>query len=295
MIKDSLNALGASTRDALRNWRGLLLLSVLYLLLLACVYFFFSTGVASVWQLVVTAVTFAAAPVLFFALQAAAANFALPGATFGTVARRTPRDFLKVLLLALPLIALAVLFVYLLTKLQGWLPKIEEAPHGYVTTTGDLKPAPLYWQNALVSSLWLLLLGLLLPLMAAHLWLSTARAGLAATLKGIHRVLGRAFAGQSVLIYGVGLFVFGLMPYFVLFTRTPVSNGWTEMFLFGLRLLLAFVLTLWGWAITLGALARVTPGDAAPVVVEPAPAPPPEQAPPPLPEEPAAVEPQLQA
>jgi hypothetical protein len=287
MIKESLNALGASTRDALRNWRGLLLLSALYLALLLSVYYFFSTGVANAWQLVVTAVTFVAAPLLFFALQAAAANFALPGAGFGTVARRTPRDFLKVLLLALPLIGLAVLFVYLLGKFEGWLPKIEEAPHGYVTATGDLKPAPLYWQSALVSALWMLLLGFLLPLAGAHLWLSAARTGLAATLKGIHRVLARAFAGQSVLIYAVGLFVFGVMPYFVLFTRTPVSNGWAELFLFGLRVVLAFVLTLWGWAITLGALARVTPEGSAPVVAAPAPPPPPQES--------ATAEPQLQA
>ena len=289
MIKESLNAFGASTRDAFGNWRGLLLLSALYLLLLASVYDFFSTGVANVWQLAVTAATFAAAPVLFFLLQAGAANFALPGSTFGSVARRAPRDFLKVLLLALPLIGLAVLFVYLLGGLEGWLPKVEEAPHAYVTATGDLKPAPLYWQTALVSTLWLLLLGFLLPLAAAHLWLAAARTGLAATLRNIHRVLGRAFAGPSVLVYAVGLFVFGLMPYFVLFTRTPVSNAWTELILFGLRLVVAFVLTLWGWAITLGALARVTPDAAAPVVAEPAPAPPPP------PQESATAEPQLQA
>ena len=206
----------------------------------------------------------------------------VPGVTAGS----------KVLLLALPLIGLAVLFVYLLGRFEGWLPKIEEAPHAYATATGDLKPAPLYWQTALVSTLWLLLLGFLLPLAAAHLWLSAARAGLAATLRNIHRVLGRAFAGRSVLVYAVGLFVFGLMPYFVLFTRTPVSNGWTELFLFGLRLALAFVLTLWGWAITLGALARVTPGGEAPVVVEPA-TPPPAPALPP--QESAAVQPELQA
>ena len=292
MIKESLNALGTSARDALRNWRGLLLLSALYLLLLASVYYFFATGVANAWQLTVTALTFAAAPVLFFALQSAAANFALPGATFGTVARRTPRDLLKVLLLALPLIGLAVLFVYLLGRLEGWLPKIEAPPHGHVTTAGDLKPAPLYWQTALVSSLWLLLLGFLLPLAAAHLWLSAARTGLAATLKGAHRVLARAFSGQSVLIYAVGLFVFGLMPYFVLFTRTPVSNGWAELLLFGLRLVFAFVLTLWGWAVTLGALARLTPDAAAPVGAEPATAPP---SPTPPPQESAAVQPQLPA
>jgi len=126
-----------------------------------------------------------------------------------------------------------------------------------------------------------------LPLAAAHLWLSAARVGLAATLKGLHRVLGRAFAPRSVLVYAVGFFLFGLMPYFVLFTRTPLTNGSAELTVFGARLALVFALTLVGWVVTLGALARVTPPEeGAPVVSDPAPA---EPAP-----EPAA-EPQLQA
>jgi hypothetical protein len=108
-----------------------------------------------------------------------------------------------------------------------------------------------------------------------------------ATLKGFHRVSGRAFAPRSVLVYAVGLFLFGLMPYFVLFTRTPFASGWSELTLFGLRLALAFVLTLVGWVATLGALARVTPPETGvPVVSEPAPA---EPAPEPV------AEPQLQA
>jgi hypothetical protein len=289
MIKDSLHAFGASARDALRNWPGLLLLAALYAALLASVYFFFSTGVANTFQLAVSALAVAAAPLLLFALLTASAEVALPGATFGRVARRTPRDFLKVLLLALPLIGLAVLFVYLLGKLQGWLPKVEEAPHAaMLTATGEPKPAPLHWQNALVTSLWLLLLGVALPLAAAHLWLSAARDGLVLTLKRIHRVLGRAFLPRSVFVYAVGLFVFGLTPYFVLFTRTQVSNGSAELLLFGLRLGLAFLLTLLGFAITLGALARLTPPSAeAPAPAAPAPAPPPPEAP--------AAEPQLQA
>lgn len=283
MIKDSLNALGASARDAFRNWRGLLLLSALYFALLACVYDFFSTGVATGWQLAHgTVLAGLAAPVLFFALQAAAANFALPGATAGAVARRTPRDLLKVLLLALPLVGLALLFAYLLTKLQGWLPKVEEAPRAYVSATGDARPAPLHWQTALTSSLWLLLLGLVLPLAAAHLWLSAAGSGLGATLKRAHRVVGRAFAPRSVLVYTAGLFVFGLMPYFVLFTRTSLTNGWAELTVFGLRLALVFGLTLVGWVVTLGALARVTPPETAtPEASGPAPE--------------SVVEPQLQA
>jgi hypothetical protein len=260
MIKDSFKALGASARELFRNWGGFALLNVLYAVLLASVYVFFATGVATLWQLTLSAVTALAVPVFFFALQAATANFAWGDARLGPLARRTLRDLLKVFLLSLPLIALGLGLVYLLGKLQAHLPKPEEAaPHAYVRATFEPKPEPLHWQDTLVSTLWLLLLGLFLPLLAAHLWLSTARDRLVPTLKKIHRVAARAFAPQSIFIYAVGLFVFGLMPYFILFTRTQVSNGWVELLLYALRLTLAFVFTLWGWTITLGALARTTP------------------------------------
>ncbi|HEX7314967.1 MAG TPA: hypothetical protein VF297_13650 [Pyrinomonadaceae bacterium] len=291
MIKESFAALGASVRDLFRNWRGLLLLAVLYGLLLAGVYFFFSTGV-NPSGLVVTALTLLAVP-LFFLFQAAAANAALPEATAGRIAHRAPRDLVKVLLLAAPVVVAAVLFVYLLNKLQGWLPKVDEPPHINVAASvlGE-RPRPLYWQEALLSTSWLLLLGVLVPLMAAHLWLSAARVGMTATLKGFHRVVGRAFAARSVLVYAVGLFLFGLMPYFVLFTRTPLTNAWAEMTVFGVRLALVFVLTLVGWVVTLGALARVTPPEeGTPVASELAPA---EPTPPEPVTEPVA-EPQLQA
>jgi hypothetical protein len=289
MIKEALHALGTSARDLFRNRGGLLVLALLYAALLASLYLFFATGVATAWQLVYgTALAGVAAPLLFLLLQAAAAHAALPGAAGGVVvARRAARDFLKVLLLALPAVALAALFVYLLGKLQGWLPRVEEAPHAYVNAAAAARPAPLHWQEALVSSLWLLLLGFVVPLAAAHLWLSAARDGLGATLKGLHRVLGRAFAPRSVLVYSAGLFVFGLTPYFVIYTRTAVTNGWAELLLLGLRLALAFAFTLLGWVITLGALARVTPPRAESAAhVEPAAAPPPGH---------AAAEPQLQA
>ena len=276
MFKESFKAIGDSAVGLFRNPLGLLLLCVLYFAMLACVYVFFATGVATVWQLVLSALTALAAPLLFFVLQAAVANFALPGTGFGALLRRTPRDFLKVLLLGLPLVALAVGIIYLLGVLQAHLPKIEEPPHAYVAAPHTEPPAPLHWQDALVSSLWLLLLGIILPLTASHLWLSAAREGLLPTLKKIHRVVARAFTAQSVLIYGVGLFVFGLMPYFIIYTRTPVSNGWAELTIFGARLLLAFVFTLWGWTVTLGALARTTPPAPGAVV----PAAPAEAAPP---------------
>ena len=291
MIKESFAALGASTRDLFRNWRGLLILAALYGLLLASVYYFFVTGVASAWQLVVTAATAAAAPLLFFLFQSAAANAALPEATAGRVARRAPRDFLKVLLLAVPVALVAALFVYLLFKLQGWLPKVTEPTNvsAAAATVSGSRPAPLHWQEALLSTSWLVLLGFVVPLTTAHLWLSAARVGLKATLKGLHRVVGRAFAPRSVLVYAVGFFLFGLMPYFVLFTRTPLTNGWAEMTVFGARLALVFALTLVGWVVTLGALARVTPPETGtPAAAEPAPAEP-------APVTESVTEPQLQA
>src|SRR4051812_12492957 len=108
MIKDSFKALGASARDLFRNWGGLALLNVLYAALLVSLYVFFATGVATLRQLALSAATALAAPLLFFALLAAAANFAWGDARLGTLARRTLRDLLKVFLFSLPLIALGL-------------------------------------------------------------------------------------------------------------------------------------------------------------------------------------------
>ncbi|HKG14885.1 MAG TPA: hypothetical protein VKB12_16280 [Pyrinomonadaceae bacterium] len=284
MIKDSLNAIADSTRATLRGWRGLLVLASLYLVPCACVYLFFSTGQATAWQLVLSGLTALAAPLLLLVLIAATANFALPERqAAGKVARGGLRDSWKVLLLAVPVAALGWLFLYLLGKLQGVLPNIEDAPRAIVNATAESRPTPLHWQEALMSWLWIILFGVVLPLLAAHLWLGVARDGLKATLKRIHRVSARAFAPRPVLAYTLGFFVFALLPYFVLYTRTSVTNGWAELLMFGLRLAVAFVLTLVGWTITLGALARTTPPEAlapevapeAPPPAEASPAPPP--------------------
>jgi hypothetical protein len=263
MIKDSLNAIADSARATVRGWRGLLLLSALYFALLACVYVFFFEGVGTVWQLSMSALTALAAPLLLFVLFAATAHFALPEPkTTAALVRRSLRDFPKVLLLTLPIVGFGWLIYYLLGVLQTHLPKIEDAPHVIVSATAESRPVPLHWQEALMASLWILLFGVVLPLLAAHLWLSAARSGLWPTIKRIHRVAARAFLPRSILVYATGLFVFAFLTYFVLYTRTTVSNGWAELFMFGLRLALTFMLTLLGWTITLGALARVTPGDA---------------------------------
>jgi len=261
MIKDSLADIGAAARALFKSRGALGALAVLYFALLAALYLFPATGVATLWQLALSGVTAAAAPLLFFVLLAAAAHHAEGTRGFFVLLRSALRDFLKILLVSLPLLALAVGLAYLLGKLGDWLPKAAaEAPRALTPgPSGAAPPNPLRWQEAMLSTLALLTLGLLLPLMAAQAWLSVAREGLKVTFKRFHRVLGRAFAPRAVVVYAIGLVAFGLMPYFIIFTRTPLSNDWAELLVFGLRMALAFAFTLFGWTITLGALARSNP------------------------------------
>lgn len=265
MFRIAFAATGAAARELLRNRGALGLLNLLYAALLASVYLFVTTREASTLQLIITALAALAVPVLFFMLQAAGvASFAEAGARLVSILRRTLRDFWKVFLVSVPLILLAVLIVYLTNKLQAYLVAADTnaTPRPPALTPlhplDITPPAPMRWADALFFALRLLLLGVALPLTAIHLWINVAREGLGATLKKSLHIIARALAPQSVLIYVVGLIFFALMPYFLIFTRTPVSNAWLELIIFGLRLALAFVLTLWGWAITIGALERAT-------------------------------------
>lgn len=267
MFRNAFAATGAAARELLRNRGTLGLLNLLYAALLASIYLFVTTREASVLQLIITALAALAAPVLFFMLQAAGvASFDDAGARLGSTLRRALRDFWKILLISLPLILLAVLIVYLTNKLHVHFAALDPntaPPPPALTPVQPFdgpRPAPMRWADALISALRLLLLGVALPLAAIHLWINVAREGLGKTLKKSLRILARALAPQSVLIYVVGLIFFGLMPYFLIFTRTPVSNSWLELIIFGLRLALAFMLTLWGWVVTIGALDKSTAG-----------------------------------
>jgi hypothetical protein len=114
---------------------------------------------------------------------------------------------------------------------------------------------PLQWLLLSLASLRLLFFGVLLPLAAVHLWSATLRDGLLPTLKKIPRHLSRAFAPEVVLTYIIGLTLFGLIPYLLLFAHTPASRWSIEFGLFVTRLVLVFIFTLCGWTLTLDALA----------------------------------------
>jgi hypothetical protein len=272
MIRESFAAIGNSARDLLKSPGTLGLLAVLYFLLLAAAYLFISTGVGSIFQLILTGFTVVLVPLLFFIVQASAAAFGNGESSSLKVFSAGLKSFLKILLVSIPLIGLVVLTCYLLAKLQSYFgPPAASTPH-YVMSHDPLHATtttPLRWFDVLLASVRLIVLGIVLPLVAIHYWLAITRIGLWASVKGTLRVVGQALSGRSVLIYSIGLVFFGLIPYFLVFNRTPVKNGWLELIVFGLRLTLTFLFTLCGWLITVRALgSRPFEGEVTAPVVE---------------------------
>lgn len=272
MTKNVLASIFAAARDLLRSPRAFALLVALYLALIAACFFFITTREATVWQLILTFASALAAPLLFFVVQAAGASYAVGERGAGRLLSRTTRSFGKVLVVSVPLILLTVLAVYLLNKLENRvkLTPEERARAEYSvqaseteadSTSAESRPKPpVRWKYLFVSALRLLVLGVFLPLAAMHLWLAVARDGLFAAFARFHRLIIRAFSARSVLTYGIGMIVFALIPYFLITKRTPVSSNTLELLIFGVRILVAFTLMLFGWVMTMTALAAPLDG-----------------------------------
>jgi hypothetical protein len=285
MTKNVLASIFAAARDLVRSPRALGVLVALYLALIASVFFFITTREATLWQLFVTGASVLLAPLLLFVVLAAGASYAVGRRDAGGLLRHTARSFLKVLVVSIPFLLLAVLSVYLLNKLER---RVQLSPEERASVEDTRRAAsdeaesssssaveatrpkpPVRWKYLFVSALRLFVLGLLLPLAAMHLWLAAARDGLIAAFARFHRHLIRAFSARSVLTYGVGMIVFALIPYFLITKRTPVASNTLELLIFGARMLLAFSLMLFGWVMTMTALAR-TGDHAATASSEPA-------------------------
>src|SRR2546425_796831 len=113
MIKRILQAIASGSRDLVRNWRALAILFVLYLAMLGAIYWFIATREATIAQLLLSLLLVIAAPVLFFVIQTMAARHRDRGEHAWALLGSSLRDFWKLVVIALPIIAVAVLAVYL--------------------------------------------------------------------------------------------------------------------------------------------------------------------------------------
>ena len=286
MTKNVIAAIGASIRALLAHIPALVVLGVLYALFIGACYFFITTREASAIQVLFTFVFAVAIPVLFFALQAGCAGFAVGADSPGATLRSAGKAFWKLLLVSLPLVLGIVLCVWLLNKVETRItaqpaPAPQNETHGSVSEDESetlsvpmhapaheeeaAKKPKVHWSYVLLVTFRLLLFGIVVPLILIHLWLGIARNG----LRGMFKGFGRVLAPQTVLTYAVGMIIFGVIPYFLLFTRTGTKGEWSELLLFGMRLLLAFLLSLIGWVLTMRALAAPMGTATAPAPVEP--------------------------
>ena len=270
MLTETFHSITSAARSVLRSWKSMLMIGAVYAALLALLYLFVSIKEATLAQVTLTFVFAVAAPLLFFILQAMIARgseheFAGENRTAGFILRRSLTSFWKLILITLPLIALAVLIAYLLAKAQnrfGVSVSDATANTSQRLAEGSKPPArPINWKVALFSTIRYLCFGLVLPLAAIHLWLATVRDGLGAAIRRVATLLSRAFAPQSILIYIAGFVIFAVAPYFLLFQTTQTKHAWLELSLLVARLIVVFALTLLGWTITVRALAQSSPNS----------------------------------
>ena len=257
MIKESIGSLWRTTRELLSQRGSLAIFAGLYLLLLAALYGFIVTREATVWQILLTLLFLAAAPLIFFLLQAAIIGHARTGRIEW---QKALLDSTKLALVALPVIFVGLGFMWLLNRWQRHFPAPHVNPAPLLSTPAA---APMHWPTVLFATLRGLIFGVFLPLALIHLWIAVAGQNLLAFvrngrlfLRNLGQILARAFSPGSVLIYSVGLVIFGLIPYVLLFVRVPAKGAWSEIVVFSVRLVLVFVFILLGWLITLSTLSK---------------------------------------
>ncbi|HYV14333.1 MAG TPA: hypothetical protein VE980_25725 [Pyrinomonadaceae bacterium] len=254
----------SAIRATLASPGALLVFAAIYAFLLVASYLFISIREATIWQVLVTYALMFLIPLSFFTLQAAIINRALDQKLRWRVILIDALKFLVVFILVL-------LVVWLLYSLLNKLASRYPPPAVELFATNKAaKPTtpPLHWPSLFFSTLRFVLLGVAFPLATIHLWIAVAgggflglfRPGAVSFIKRIGSALAAAFSSDAVLIYGLGLILFFVLPYIALVPRFTLNGNKTEFVFFSLRLLAAFLFSLVGWVITLTALARNVPG-----------------------------------
>jgi hypothetical protein len=228
MYIKSFSAMFSAVRLLFRSPRVLLTLLVSWAGLLTATYLFASTREATIFQLLLTLVLVIAAPALFFVLQAVSVTYA-GGAVMQI--RRIAIDCLKLIVVSLPVIAVTVLAVRGLNKVQS---------HLTVATT-----------------LRYLLIAVVAPMLIIQLWIATTDGGLRSLVKRLRGVLSKTFAPQSMFVYGCGFVIFAVVPYVLLGIGISSERPWLELSVLVVRITVSAILILLGWATTVGALSLI--------------------------------------
>jgi hypothetical protein len=231
MIKDIFEAIKTAGRKIFTNWGASLISFLIYGALLGVIYLFFTTREATAIQVLLSIMILPLVAIfLFFLMQAMGLSYVQIGVGVGYLLKRALSDSWKLLLVTIPLILIASLILLLGGRIN----------------------------SRVVTYLHYLLLYLVFPLIAIHLWLSTVRDGIGVAFRGIWKSIKDALGPRSLLIYALLVMIFGVFAYFLFFTKTPLSDEWAELWLFGARFAAALLSIFTGWLLTLGSLAELS-------------------------------------
>ena len=265
------------------NLGALLVFAIIYAFLLVASYIFIWIREATISQVLATYALMILIPIGFFILQASIINRVLDQKFRWRVILI---DALKFLAVTIPVLLVVWLLFYLLNKVSARYPAplVEVLPANQAappTTQAPPATPAIHWPSLIFASLRFVLLGVAFPLATIHLWIAVAgdgfrtlfRHGAKSFFKRIGSVLAAAFSSDSVLLYGLGLIIFFVLPYVILVPTFTIKGNKTEFAVFVLRLLLSFLFSLVGWVVTLTALARTGPSlppeVSAPAVAQP--------------------------
>jgi len=247
----------SAIKTTLTSLPSLAVFALIYALLLAAFFRFIWIREATLWQVFITYTLMVLIPALFFIYQAAIIGKARDlKFRWGAILV----DAVKFFVATIPILLIAWLLSYLLNKwqLRFPAPALPTLPVG----TAPPSPRPLHWPTLIFATLRFVLMGVALPLTAIHLWIAIAGGEVRTLfagggfLKRIGTALGRALAFESVLIYALGLVIFFIIPYWILFVPFTPKGNKTDFALFVLRLVLSFIFSLIGWVVTISALTR---------------------------------------
>ena len=248
MIKDIFHSIASAGKRLFANWAALLISLSLYLALLGSLYAFFTIREATTSQVALNLILPIVAVALFFLIQAMGLSYVRIGVGAGYLLKRSLGDCWRILLASLPLILIACLIFYLFDK----------ADQTFFGESLTVESKTMRLAAVATHTVQILLLYVLLPLIAIHLWIATAREGLAAAFKGFKRIVTRALAPRSLLIYMAVCVVFGAIIYLLLFKTVTFKSEWTELWAVGIQTALALLLMFIGWLLTLGSMAELT-------------------------------------
>ena len=239
-------------KSTFTNIPALLVFAVLYAVLLVSAYFFISTREASLWQVFVTYALMILLPAEFFLFNTSIVD-RVRMQKFNW--RAIIVDAVKCFIVTIPVLLIAGLVYYLLSKLAGRFPAPVVIP--LPPTAAAARPQPIHWPTLIFASLRFVLVGIAAPLTLIHLWIAvTGRQIEGGIMTRMSSSLARAFAFESVLIYALGLICFFALPYLVLFVPVSLKGNKADFAVFMLRLLFAFVFSFTGWVVTMSALTR---------------------------------------